>query len=92
MRVGAGRAEVVVGDELQDVWRAEFGNSAVAVEGIMVRLESFDGTHGARATRRRRVIGRGRMRRFEFGAGMGVPHCLNAHGGRAEVEVIEGWV
>ena len=24
--------------------------------------------------------------------GMGVPHCLNAHGGRAEVEVIEEWV
>ena len=71
MRVGAGRAEVVVGDELQDVGRAEFGNSAVAVEGIMVRLESFDGTHGARATRRRWVIGRGRAWRFGFGAGMG---------------------
>ena len=49
MGVGAGRAEVVVGDELQDIGRAEFGDSAIAVEGIMVRLESFDGTHGARA-------------------------------------------
>ena len=58
----------------------------------MVRLESFDGTHGARASRKLRVIGRGRMWRFGFGAGMGVLHCLDAHGGRAEVEVIEGWV
>ena len=58
----------------------------------MVRLETLDGTHGARATRRRRVIGRGRTRRFGFGAWIGVLHCLNAHGGKAEVEVVEGWV
>ena len=58
----------------------------------MVRSEVFDGTQGARTTRRRRIIGRGRTRRFGFGAGIGGPHCLNAHGGRAEVKVVEGWV
>ena len=79
----------------------ELSLATVVIEGIMVRLESFDGTHGARATRRQRVvgrgrtwrvIGRGRTWRFGFGTGMGMPHCLDAHGGRAEVEVIEGWV
>ena len=47
MRVGAGRAEVVVGDELHDVGRTELGDSAVGVEGIVVRLESFKSTQGA---------------------------------------------
>ena len=36
VRVGTGGAEVVVGDDLQDVRGAEFANSAVAVEWVMV--------------------------------------------------------
>ena len=57
MGIGTGRAEVVVGDDFQDVWRAKFANSAVAVEWVMVRLEVFDSTHDARTTRRRRIVG-----------------------------------
>ena len=90
MRVGAGRAEVVVGDELQDVGRAEFGNSAVAVEGIMVRLESFDGTHGARATRRGRVIGRGRTWRYGFGTGFFRANSFDAYICQGEIEIKKG--
>ena len=92
MRVGEGRAKVIVGDDLHDVGRVEFGDSALVVEWIVVGFKPFDSTHGARASRRLRIVGRERTRRFEFGTGIGVPHCLNAHGGRAEVEVVEGWV
>ena len=35
--IGAGRAEVVVGDDFQDVWRAEFADSTFMVERVMVR-------------------------------------------------------
>ena len=35
--VGAGGAEVVVGDDFQDVRGAEFGHFAFAAEGVMVR-------------------------------------------------------
>ena len=62
--IGAGRAEVVVGDDFQDVWRAEFADSTFMVERVMVRLEIFDRTHGARTTRRRRIARRMMMRRF----------------------------
>ena len=58
MRVGAGRAEVVVGDELHDVGRTEFGDSAVGVEGIVVRLESFKSTQGAGTFGRLGALGR----------------------------------
>ena len=55
------------------------------IEWVMVSLESFGSAEGAR-TFGDVVVGRGggTRRRFGFGAGMGVPHCLDAHGGRAE--------
>ena len=56
MRVGAGRAEVIVRDDLHDFGRAEFGDSALAVEWIVVGLKPFDSKHGARASRRLWVI------------------------------------
>ena len=92
MGVGTGGAEVVVGDDFQDVGGAKFADSAVAVEGVMVRLEVFDSTHDARTTMRQRIVGRGLTRRFGFGAGVGRPYCLDAHRDRAEVEVVEVWV
>ena len=67
--IGTGGAEVVFGDDFQDVGRAKFADSAVAVEWVMVRLEVFDSTHDARTTRRRRIVGRGMTRRFGYGAG-----------------------
>ena len=51
VRVGAGRAEVVVGDDFQDVRRAEFADSTFTVEWVMVRLEILGRTQGARTTR-----------------------------------------
>ena len=90
--IGTGGAEVVVGDDFQDIRRAEFAISAVEIEGIMVRLEVFDSTHDARTTRRRRFVGREMTRRFGFGAGIGGPYCLDAYRDRAEVEVLEVWV
>ena len=92
MGVGAGGAEVVVVDEFQNVGRAEFGDSAVAVEGIMVRLESFDGTHGARATGRRRVIGGGRAWRFEFSTGFYRANSFDAYICQGEIEIKNGRV
>ena len=62
--IGAGRAEVVVGDDFQDVWRAEFADSTFMVERVMVRLEILGRTHGARMTRRRRIARSMMMRRF----------------------------
>ena len=44
--IGTGRAEVVVGDDFQDVGRAKFANSAVAVEWVVVGLEVFDMVQG----------------------------------------------
>ena len=64
VRKGTGRAEAVVGDDLQDVRRAEFADSAVAVEWVMVGLEVFDSAQGARTGRRRRVAGRGMTSRL----------------------------
>ena len=55
--VGAGGAKVVVGDDFHDVWRTEFGDSAVVGEGIMVRLESFKSAQGAGAFGRLGVPG-----------------------------------
>ena len=89
MGLGTGGAEVVVGDDFQDVGRAKFADSAVAVEWVMVRLEVLDSTHDARTARRRRIDGREMTRRFGFGAGIGRPYCLDAHRDRAEVEVVE---
>ena len=90
MRVGAGRAEVVVGDELHDVGRTEFGDSALAIEWIMVGLEPFDGAHGARASRRLRVIGRGRTWRFGFGSGIFRANCFDAYICQGEIEIEKG--
>ena len=71
VRVGTGGAEVVVGDDLQDVRGAEFADSAVAVvEWVMVGLEVFNSAQGARTSRRRSVAGRGGARRFGFGVGL----------------------
>ena len=53
--IGAGRAEVVVGDDFQDDWRAEFADSTFTVERVMVGLEVFNSAQGARTTRRRRI-------------------------------------
>ena len=92
VEAGAGGAEVVVGDDLQDVTGAEFANSAVAVEWVIVRLEVFDSAHSVRTTRRRRIVGRGMTRRFRFGAGIGGSYCLDTHRDGAEVEVVEVWV
>ena len=100
VRIGAGRAEVVVGDDFQDVWRAEFADSTFTVERIMIRLEILDRTHGARTTGSRRIV-RNRlasMRRFvrnmlmsgfRFGAGIGGPYCFDTHRDGAEVEIVE---
>ena len=58
MGVGAGGAEVIVGDDLQDVRGAEFANSTfAAVEWVMVGLEVFNSAQGARSSRRQRVAG-----------------------------------
>ena len=56
----------------------------------MVRFEVFDSTHGARTTRRRRIVGRGRMRRSGFGAGIGGPYCLDAYICQGEIEIEKG--
>ena len=90
MRVGAGRAEVVVGDELHDVGRTEFVDSALAIEWIMVGLEPFDGTHGARASRRLRVMGRGRTCRFGFVPGVSMSNSFNAYVCQGEIEIEKG--
>jgi hypothetical protein len=39
---GAGRAEVVIGDDLEDVWGTQLAYSTEPVEGKMVTVESFD--------------------------------------------------
>ena len=66
--ISTGRAEVV--DDFQDVGRAKFADSALAVEWVVVGLEVFDGAHDARMTRRRRIVGRGMTSRFGFVAGL----------------------
>ena len=70
VRISTGRAEVVVGDDFQDVRRAKFANSAIAVEWVVVGLEVFDGAHDARTTRRWRIVGGGITSRFGFVAGL----------------------
>ena len=70
VRIGAGKAEVVIGDDLQDVRGAEFANFAVAAELVMVGLEVFNSAHVARTIRRRRVVGRGLTSWFGFGVGL----------------------
>ena len=80
VRIGAGRAEVVVGDDFQDVWRTEFADSTFTVERVMVGLEVFNSAQGARTSRRgriarsrvarrRRIVRRMMMRSFRFGVG-----------------------
>ena len=51
MYVGAGRANFVVEDELQDVRGAQFGDSAAEIEWKMVSLETFGSAEGARTFR-----------------------------------------
>ena len=58
----------------------------------MVRLEVFDSTHGARTTRRRRVVGRGRTRRFGFVAGFYRANGFDAYICKGEIEIKKGRV
>ena len=44
--------------DFHDVERAELGDSAVVVEGIVVRLESFRSAQGAGASGRLGALGR----------------------------------
>ena len=44
--LGAAGAEVVVGDDLEDVGSAQFSSSACVAEGKVVSLEPFDRTQG----------------------------------------------
>ena len=74
MCMGAARANFLVGDEFQDVRGAQLGNSAVEIEGKVVRLESFGGAEGARASGRLMRNARGRTRRFGLGTGKSVPN------------------
>ena len=70
MAVGTSGAEVVVGDELHDVGRAELGHSALVGEGKVVRLESFEGTQGTGARWRCRRVGGVVLRNIWFGVGL----------------------
>ena len=82
MGVGAGRANFGVGDELQDLRGAQFGNSAAESEWVMVSLETFGSAEGAR-TIGNIVMGRGGLtRRFGFGVGRTVADRFdpNIHG------------
>ena len=90
VRIGTGRAEVVVGDDLQDVGGAEFADSAVVVEWVMVGLEVFNSAHGARTSRRRRVAGRGMTRRFRFGAGFYRANGFDAYICQGEIAIEKG--
>ena len=92
VRIGTGRAEVVVRDDLQDVGRAEFADSAVALEWVMVGLEVFNSAHGARTIRRRRAVGRGMTRRFRFGAGFYRVNGFDAHICQGETVIEKGRV
>ena len=88
MCVGAARANFIAGDEFQDIRGAQLGNSAVKVEGKMVRLESFGGAEGARASGR--LIGNagGRTRRFGLGTGRSILNWFDPyiHWGEVKVE------
>ena len=44
MVLGAAKAELVVGDDLEDVGSAQFSSSACVAEGKVVSLEPFDST------------------------------------------------
>ena len=82
MGVGAGRANFGGRDELQDLRGAQFGNSAVESEWVMVGLETFGSAEGAR-TIGNIVMGRGELtRRFGFGVGRTVADRFdpNIHG------------
>ena len=46
MGLGPAKADMVFGDEFEDFWGTHFGNSAAAVEGVVIRLEPFDGAQG----------------------------------------------
>ena len=46
MVLGAAGAEVVVGDDLEDVGSTQFSSSACFAEGKVVSLEPFDRTQG----------------------------------------------
>ena len=103
VRIGAGRAEVVVGDGFQDVWRAEFADSTFTVERIMVRLEVLGRTHGARTTggwrivrsrlaRMRRVVRSMMMRDFRFGVGFNRADGFDAHICQGETAIEKGRV
>ena len=64
MCVGAARANFIVGDEFQNVRGAQLGNSAVEVEGKVVRLESFSSAEGARVSWSLNRSSGGMMSRF----------------------------
>jgi len=40
--MGTARANMVVGNEFEDFKRTKFGNPALEVEGIVIRLEFLD--------------------------------------------------
>ena len=84
MCVGAARANFIVGDEFQDVRGAQLGNSAVEVEGKVVRLESFSSAEGARVSWSLNRSSGGMVRRFEFGIGRSVLNWFDSfiHGGK----------
>ena len=68
------------------------GELSLAIEWIMVGLEPFDGAHGARASRRLRVIGRGRTWRFGFGVGGFITDSFDAHICQGGIEIVEAGV
>ena len=92
MGVGAGRANFVIGDELQDVRGTQFGNSAAEIEWKMVSLKTFGSAEGAR-TSGSRDMGRGRVtRRFGFGVGRTVVNMFDPHIHRGIVAIEESRV
>ena len=46
MGVGPARADMVLGDDLEDFWGTQFGDSTAVVKGVVIRLEPFDGAQG----------------------------------------------
>ena len=69
MGVGAGRANFGGGDELLDFRGAQFGNSAVESEMVMISLETFGSAEGARTIGNIVMGCCGLTWRFGFGVG-----------------------